>query len=461
MGKPAVAHQRVGGRSILTALCLFIFCIFLSARTPAQSADLIASDFDGSGRVDFSDFLAFAGAFGKSTGQEGFDTKFDLDNSTVIDFGDFLVFAGNFGKSTTGIELSNFLYIAELLSGKVRVVDIESNLTIPSKEFDVPFPRGIAFGPQSGLVYVATPDSLFAYTDQGQRSFSIELSQIESQATGGLTGPGGFKVKINRNETRAFVTEDAGMVEVFDLLNRVSLAQIAVGNRPVGMELSADETELYVGRAATSIAVINVGQLALVDSIVIGTAASSQLASNAEGSIIYASNLTSNALHTSGSLVQALAIDPKARSVTDSVQISRAEDFTGQVVDLSVSDPAGVLLLTYSRTAPADLGDLTGFAFSGDLIFVALPSFTVTKEVSIGEVAGSFGISPDGATAYVFGSDTIGSQEFRVFLVDVSLAEKLSALPIVLDSGVEFVFTTAKQAVDAALSLIDLALFGN
>ena len=50
------------------------------------------ADFDGSGVVDFPDFLAFAAAFGTTAGQ------FDLDDSGAVDFNDFIAFAQVFGK---------------------------------------------------------------------------------------------------------------------------------------------------------------------------------------------------------------------------------------------------------------------------------------------------------------------------------------------------------------------------
>ena len=54
----------------------------------------IAGDFDGDGRVGFSDFLGFAGAFGKK------EPRFDLDGDGTVGFSDFLIFATNFGKSS-------------------------------------------------------------------------------------------------------------------------------------------------------------------------------------------------------------------------------------------------------------------------------------------------------------------------------------------------------------------------
>jgi len=56
---------------------------------------VVDADFDGSGKVDFQDFLAFAGAFGST------ETAFDLTSDGKVDFNDFLVFASFFGQNTT------------------------------------------------------------------------------------------------------------------------------------------------------------------------------------------------------------------------------------------------------------------------------------------------------------------------------------------------------------------------
>ena len=50
------------------------------------------TDFDGSGVVDFTDFIAFAGAFGST------EAPFDLDGNGLVDFTDFLVFSDSFGR---------------------------------------------------------------------------------------------------------------------------------------------------------------------------------------------------------------------------------------------------------------------------------------------------------------------------------------------------------------------------
>ena len=61
----------------------------------------LPADFDGNGTVDFADFVAFAGKFGLSRGDEGYDARFDLDGDGGIVFGDFLAFVKEFGKKAT------------------------------------------------------------------------------------------------------------------------------------------------------------------------------------------------------------------------------------------------------------------------------------------------------------------------------------------------------------------------
>ena len=56
-----------------------------------------AADFDGDGAVGFTDFLQFAGVFGLTRGDAGYDARYDLDGNGMIGFSDFLIFAGSFG----------------------------------------------------------------------------------------------------------------------------------------------------------------------------------------------------------------------------------------------------------------------------------------------------------------------------------------------------------------------------
>ena len=67
---------------------------------PPSSIAFVGSvaDFDGDCVVDFSDFLAFASAFGRTAGDDDFDGKFDLNGDGEVDFQDFLIFASEFGR---------------------------------------------------------------------------------------------------------------------------------------------------------------------------------------------------------------------------------------------------------------------------------------------------------------------------------------------------------------------------
>lgn len=56
------------------------------------------ADFDANGSVGFGDFVLFAGVFGLSLSDSGFDVRFDLDDDNRVNFSDFLLFAGVFGQ---------------------------------------------------------------------------------------------------------------------------------------------------------------------------------------------------------------------------------------------------------------------------------------------------------------------------------------------------------------------------
>ena len=57
----------------------------------------LTPDFNGDGRVDFGDFVAFGMLFGASRGDGRYEAKYDLDEDGTIGFGDFLIFGREFG----------------------------------------------------------------------------------------------------------------------------------------------------------------------------------------------------------------------------------------------------------------------------------------------------------------------------------------------------------------------------
>ena len=64
--------------------------------TPTVALEVF--DFDGDRTIGFSDFLAFAAHFGKSSSDPDFDPRFDIDADGIVGFSDFLAFASAFGK---------------------------------------------------------------------------------------------------------------------------------------------------------------------------------------------------------------------------------------------------------------------------------------------------------------------------------------------------------------------------
>ena len=62
-----------------------------------QVAESPSPDFDGSGLVDFADFVLFAGGFGYRLGDAMYEAKYDLNGDGAIVFDDFVAFAEGFG----------------------------------------------------------------------------------------------------------------------------------------------------------------------------------------------------------------------------------------------------------------------------------------------------------------------------------------------------------------------------
>ncbi len=88
------------GPEVTVRVFLFLYILLVVLAPGSLWAQTAAdADFDGSGTVDFPDFVAFAQAFG--SGQAGFD----FDGSGTVDFPDFVTFAGLFGQTVASVSV--------------------------------------------------------------------------------------------------------------------------------------------------------------------------------------------------------------------------------------------------------------------------------------------------------------------------------------------------------------------
>ena len=65
---------------------------------PSLPPAVLTPDFNGDGRVDFTDFVLFTAQFGLRQGDPGYDAWYDLDGDGTIGFGDFLIFSSAFDR---------------------------------------------------------------------------------------------------------------------------------------------------------------------------------------------------------------------------------------------------------------------------------------------------------------------------------------------------------------------------
>lgn len=145
---------------------LFALLCFL-ALTVSPFAQTSRSDFDGSGSVDFTDFLLFADNFRSS------DALYDLDSDGAVGFTDFLLFIDDYTAANTP-PVSSASYT-------VTFASIWSATTHPN---DFP-PEGIAhYSPLVG----ATHSADVAFWTSGEAATEGIKQMAETGQTGALSG---------------------------------------------------------------------------------------------------------------------------------------------------------------------------------------------------------------------------------------------------------------------------------
>ena len=147
---------------ILATLSIGLLTQPLQARVGSESGN---PDFDGSGVVDFPDFLQFAGKFGARQGDERYEGQFDLDGDGEVGFGDFLIFAGQFGKEVP--KAVAMMYWTDAGTGapnalqddKIQRANLDGSNVATLLTYDnfLRLPMGIALDVAGGKMYWTDP----------------------------------------------------------------------------------------------------------------------------------------------------------------------------------------------------------------------------------------------------------------------------------------------------------------
>ncbi len=141
-------------------------------------------DFDGDGRVGFTDFVLFASRFGSTPGDGTYEAKYDLDVDGAIGFSDFVLFARDFGKdvSSTGGSTPK-MYWPDSVTDKIQRANLDGSNVEDLVTTGLSDPDGIAMDAAGGKIYWT--DTL---TDKIQRA-NLDGSNIEDLITEGLGDP--------------------------------------------------------------------------------------------------------------------------------------------------------------------------------------------------------------------------------------------------------------------------------
>lgn len=417
--------MRTTGLKMLLGIC-FAAALALTRSTTAQTP-IDPADFDGSGTVDFGDFLTFAAGFGTGSGEAGYDAALDFDASGQVDFADFLVFAASFGDSD-GEPSTTFVYIADTTAGEVKAFDRSNNFQDASRRLVASAPQDVFFSSSQQRFYVSALDSFYAFNPDGTPIYTIPLTG-ESDL-GFVVSRGGTKMAVSPNQANAYVSELFGpVIEIIDLNAGQSEGFIDVAQNPAGLVLNAAGTRLFVSHggansdpAIAPLTVIDTQSRTVIDTLSVGSNGVNRLAINPIDGTLY----TNNAI--GGTLV---AIDPVSGDISQSVDVSTASDLSTQILDIGVAPDGQFVYYTVSRiSSTLDVSGIPTIGFVGGLGILDANTFEQVDEIVVGEITATLGISPDGSTAYISGSDnlTSGPLTIKIFIIDLTTRQTAGTL---------------------------------
>ena len=209
---------------------------FIYAQTAADA------DFDGNGKVGFSDFALFADKFGTSRGDGRYEAKYDLDGDGQVGFDDFVAFAAVFGKTVestpSGFAPPDSEAFQRLVTGKQVGNDPNNRLLFPSSGRIREIEDGIAHEGNYQYVNTGANTGTLTYTydvtgnDPEREKVVIELTF--TSATAGTFA----STYTEEGSTPQTLRDD------FQLAN-------AVNRQPVAVGVIAAQTLTVGGAAAT------------------------------------------------------------------------------------------------------------------------------------------------------------------------------------------------------------------
>jgi YVTN family beta-propeller protein len=363
----------------LNRLLLFVF-FFSASVYPAQgqipkliwqpegpvtlrSEGPLEADFDDDGVVGFSDFLLFARSFSAREGEAAYDARMDLNGDGAIDFSDFVSFGAAYGvRSDAATSTRYAVYVLDPLLGGAAIFDSESYLLSDYLRFRGP--TGIAVSADEQTIFVSEGFGLFAINANHEALFSIPT---ESQG----------RIVLSPDERFAYVTEERhDRLVVLDLVARVPVDTISVGQRPIDVAILPNGKKLYVANAdSRDISVIDVDRRENVGGIIIG-AVPGEIGITTDGGRAYVTNINRGIVSV---------LDLNSDQVAGGIQLS-GDSARG----LAFSPDGQTLYVASSETR-------TG----GFLVAIDVRRNLISRRLRVGDAASTIGVSPDGSRLYI------------------------------------------------------------
>lgn len=320
----------------------------------------MASDFDGDGRVNFTDFLIFVTYFNTSPENSDYDPRTDLNGDGATNFTDFLSFSSSFGQTQTPSEPSGdkyIIYVADSDDSSVTALDYDTHLILDYLPYRGPGSIVVSADQQS--IYVAEVFGFFKMDTRHQVQFAVP---VESRG----------KAVLSPDQTRAYVADQAqDLVRVIDVVNGVTLDSVLVGNQPIDVAVTPDGRKLYVANQADrNVVVIDIATLTITSTLVIG-AIPGEISITHDGARAYVTNLTRGVI---------TVIDVTSDRVVGAIQIDQEFSFGAEF------SPDGRILYVSA---------------DGTLLAIDVQRNLIVRTLFLSDDSTVLGISPDGLRAYV------------------------------------------------------------